>query len=191
MMAVVQQRRLEMLVVALSPARNLTAAVPETIETSTVVTMEDLVEEYSRQNPTSKGWFDRAQKSLPMGNSRTGSYYKPFPIYWESGEGPYIFDVDGNKRLDFVNQATVLTLGHSYPAVAEVLKERAGKGTAFFGPSQYEVQLAELLKERIPSMEHIRFCSSGTEAVMNAHRVARAFTGRRVIAKFEGAYHGV
>eukprot|EP01052_Picozoa_sp_SAG31_P065448 SAG31_NODE_24277_length_485_cov_0.870466_2_plen_73_part_01 len=60
-----------------------------------VVAMEELVEEYARQNPTSKAWFDRAQASLPMGNSRTGSYYKPFPIYWESGEGPYIFDVDG------------------------------------------------------------------------------------------------
>lgn len=90
-----------------------------------------------------------------------------------------------------MTQATVLTLGHSHPAVAEVIKARAGKGTAFFGPSRYEVELAELLKERIPSMEHIRFCSSGTEAVMNAHRVARGYTGRPVIAKFEGAYHGV
>lgn len=185
-----RQRRLSHIAAALCPEQ--AAATATTTETTTaVVTMDDLVEEFSRQNATSKAWFDRAQASLPMGNSRTGSYYKPFPIYWESGEGPYVFDVDGNKRLDFVNQATVLTLGHSYPAVAEVLQARAVKGTAFFGPSRYEVELAELLKERIPSMEHIRFCSSGTEAVMNAHRVARAFTGRPVIAKFEGAYHGV
>ena len=191
-MAAAQGRRLAAIHTALPTqhGRTTTASAETNTEVS-VITMDELVEEYTRQNPTSKAWFDRAQASLPMGNSRTGSYYKPFPIYWESGEGPYIFDVDGNKRLDFVNQATVLTLGHSHPAVAEVLRERVGKGTAFFGPSRYEVELAELLKERIPSMEHIRFCSSGTEAVMNAHRVARAYTGRPVIAKFEGAYHGV
>ena len=70
-------------------------------------------------------------------------------------------DVDGNKRLDFVNQATCLTLGHSFPAVADAIRERSGKGTAFFGPSRYEVELAELLTDRIASMDHIRFCSSG------------------------------
>ena len=179
-------RRLSVLAAALRQ----NAAAAET-ETTTAVSMDELTEEYERQNPTSKQWFDRAQASLPGGNTRTGSYYKPFPIYWESGEGPYAFDVDGNKRLDFVNQATCLTLGHSFPAVADAIRERSGKGTAFFGPSRYEVELAELLTDRIASMDHIRFCSSGTEAVLNAHRVARAFTGRPNIAKFEGAYHGI
>jgi glutamate-1-semialdehyde 2,1-aminomutase len=155
------------------------------------VSMGQLEVEYRHQNPRSADWFDRAQASLPMGNTRTGSYYKPYPIYWEAGEGPIVIDIDGNRRLDFVNQATCLTLGHAYPPVVAAIRERAGKGTAFFGPSRYEVELAEELKRRIPSMQHIRFCSSGTEAVMNAHRVARAFTGRPLIAKFEGSYHGV
>ena len=103
----------------------------------------------------------------------------------------HITDVDDNTRLDFVNNATALILGHGHPKVVEALQNRIGHGTAFFGPTEMEIELAELLKERVPSMERVRFCSSGTEAVMNVLRVARAFTGKTRIAKFEGAYHGI
>ena len=95
------------------------------------------------------------------------------------------------RSLDFVNNATALILGHTHPAVANPLCERISQGTAFFGPTALEIEWAELLRERVPSLERLRFCSSGTEAVMNALRVARAFTGRPKIAKFEGAYHGI
>lgn len=156
-----------------------------------MTTIDQLVSEYREQNPRSYQLFQRAQSSLPGGNTRTGVYVDPFPIYTQSGAGVYTTDVDGNERLDFVNNATALILGHAHPAIINALSERIQHGTAFFGPTELEIELAELLRERVPSMEHIRFCSSGTEAVLNAIRAARAFTGRSNIAKFEGAYHGI
>ncbi|CAI7999714.1 Glutamate-1-semialdehyde 2,1-aminomutase [Geodia barretti] len=116
---------------------------------------------------------------------------RPFPIYVERGEGVYFYDLDGHRLLDFVNNNTALILGHAHPAIVEALQDRVAKGTAFSRPTPLEVEMAELLRERVPSLERLRFCSSGTEAVLNALRVARAFTGRRKIARFEGAYHGV
>ncbi|MBT5830281.1 MAG: aspartate aminotransferase family protein [Candidatus Latescibacteria bacterium] len=155
------------------------------------LTPDQLVAEYRDQNAKSQQLFRRAQDSLPGGNTRTGVYVDPFPIYTDQGAGVYVTDVDGNKRLDFVNNATALVLGHTHPNVANALKERISQGTAFFGPTALEIEWAELLRERVPSLERLRFCSSGTEAVMNVLRVARAFTGRGKIAKFEGAYHGI
>jgi glutamate-1-semialdehyde 2,1-aminomutase len=154
-------------------------------------TLEQLIADYRQQNPASEELFRRAQASLPGGNTRTGIYVDPFPLYWQSGKGVYVTDVDGNERLDFVNNATALILGHAHPAIVGALQARAAQGTAFFGPTELEIDLAELLRARLPSLERLRFCSSGTEAVMNALRVARAFTGKSRIAKFEGAYHGI
>ncbi len=154
-------------------------------------TLEQLVVEYVRQNPRSQSLFQRAQASMPGGNTRTGVYVDPFPLYTQSGSGVYVNDVDGNQRLDFVNNATALILGHAHPAVVGALQDRAAQGSAFFGPTELEIDLAELLQARLPSLQHLRFCSSGTEAVMNVLRVARAFTGKPKIAKFEGAYHGI
>lgn len=99
--------------------------------------------------------------------------------------------MDGNKRLDLVCNATALILGHAHPDIVSALQSRAAVGTAFFGPTPIEIELAELVRERLPSLEKVRYCSSGTEAVLNALRVARAYTGRPLIAKFEGAYHGI
>ena len=153
--------------------------------------VDQLLSTYRNQNVTSFRLFTRAQSSLPGGNTRTGVFFNPFPVYTRRGEGVHITDVDDNTRLDFVNNATALILGHGHPKVVEALQNRIGHGTAFFGPTEMEIELAELLKERVPSMERVRFCSSGTEAVMNVLRVARAFTGKTRIAKFEGAYHGI
>ena len=86
---------------------------------------------------------------------------------------------------------TALIIGHAHPSIVAALQDRAALGTAFFGPTELEIELAELLRSRLPSLERLRFCSSGTEAVLNAIRVARAFTGKPKIAKFEGAYHGI
>ena len=153
--------------------------------------LEQLISAYRQQNPRSLELFQRAQASMPGGNTRTGVFVDPFPLYSQSGAGVYVTDVDGNQRLDFVNNATALILGHAHPAIVGALQDRAEQGTAFFGPTELEIDLAELLRERLPSLERVRFCSSGTEAVMNALRVARAFTGKPKIAKFEGAYHGI
>ena len=154
-------------------------------------TLDHLISDYRDQNAKSYQLFQRAQASLPGGNTRTGVYVDPFPVYAETGAGVHVTDVDGNERLDFVNNATALILGHGHPAIVDAIRERVQYGTAFFGPTELEIELAELLRERLPSLGKIRFCSSGTEAVMNALRVARAFTARQKIAKFEGAYHGI
>ena len=102
-----------------------------------------------------------------------------------------MIDLDGHSLVDFVNNNTALILGHAHPAVVEALQEQIARGTAFSRPTPLEVEMAELLRERMPSLERIRFCSSGSEAVLNAFRAARAFTGKGKIAKFEGAYHGM
>ncbi|HAA75791.1 TPA: aspartate aminotransferase family protein [Candidatus Latescibacteria bacterium] len=154
-------------------------------------TIDQLVSDYRDQNGKSYQLFQRAQSSLPGGNTRTGVYFDPFPVYAKTGAGVHVTDVDGNERLDFVNNATALILGHGHPAIVDAIRDRVTYGTAFFGPTELEIELAELLKERIPSMERVRFCSSGTEAVMNCLRAARAFTGKPNVAKFEGAYHGI
>ncbi len=154
-------------------------------------TLENLLAEYCRQNPQSRELFQRAQGSLPGGNTRTGVYIDPFPTYGHSGHGVYATDVDGNERLDFINNATALILGHAHPAITGAVAHRLQLGTAFFAPTELEIELAELLRQRLPSMQRVRFCSSGTEAVLNTLRAARAFTGRGHVAKFEGAYHGI
>ena len=156
-----------------------------------VESLESLVVDYAARNPHSREMFERAQKSLPGGNTRAGVYIDPFPIYADRGEGVYLIDLDGHRLLDFVNNNTALILGHAHPAVVEALSDRVANGTGFSRPLALEVEMAELLRERIPSLERVRFCSSGTEAIMNALRVARAFTGKHKIAKFEGAFHGM
>ena len=153
--------------------------------------LDSLITEYVANNPRSREMFERAQESLPGGNTRTGAYMRPFPIYIERGEGVYFYDLDDHRLLDFVNNNTALILGHAHPTIVDALQKRVAKGTAFSRPTALEVEMAELLRERVPSLERIRFCSSGTEAILNALRVARAFTGKRKIARFEGAYHGV
>jgi glutamate-1-semialdehyde 2,1-aminomutase len=154
-------------------------------------TLDQLLSDYRDKNGGSYQLWRRAHDSMPGGNTRTGVHVDPFPIYTERGEGVHVTDVDGNERTDFVCNATALILGHAHPDVVSALQSRAAMGTAFFGPTPIEVELAELVRERLPSLEKIRYCSSGTEAVLNALRVARAFTGRPLIAKFEGAYHGI
>ncbi|MCY4482422.1 MAG: aspartate aminotransferase family protein [Spirochaetaceae bacterium] len=161
------------------------------IASEATVTIETLLSEYRERNVASYRLFRRAQAVFPGGNTRTGVYVDPFPLYVDRAEGVELVDVDGNRRIDFVNNASALILGHAHPAVVGAVRERAARGTAYFAPCPLEVELAELLAERIPSLERLRFCSSGTEAVLGALRAARAFTGRPMIAKFEGAYHGI
>ena len=153
--------------------------------------LKKLIAEYAERNPRSRAMAERARGSMPGGNTRTAAFVSPFPPYIERGEGVHLFDLDGHRLLDFVNNNTALFLGHAHPAVVAALQEQVARGTAFSRPTALEVELAELLQERVPSLERLRFCSSGTEAVLNALRVARAFTGKHKIAKFEGAYHGV
>jgi glutamate-1-semialdehyde 2,1-aminomutase len=148
------------------------------------------LEEYRRQNPLSLSRFEAAKVVIPGGNTRLTAYFAPYPFYAVNGEGCRMYDLDGNVRLDFYNNATSLLFGHAYPPVVAAISDQARKGTAFAIPTEPEVELAQLLAARIPSVEQIRFTNSGTEAVLFAIRAARVFAGREKIAKFEGGYHG-
>lgn len=132
----------------------------------------------------------RARKSLPGGNTRTTVFMKPWPIYAARGEGCRVIDVDGVARIDCINNFTALIHGHAHPVVTQAACRQVALGTAFGLPTESEIDLAELLVDRLPAAEQIRFTNSGTEAVMMALKAARAFTGRTKIAKCEGAYHG-
>ena len=152
--------------------------------------VDQLIQDYTKRNTRSKALFDQAQSSLPGGNTRTGVYFSPFPIYLARGDGPIIHDVDGNALLDFMNNNTALILGHAHPAVVEAVRQQVSRGTGFNRPTELEIVMAELLCQRIASVETVRFCNSGTEALICAIRVAKGYTGKSKIAKFEGAYHG-
>src|SRR5882724_8438209 len=154
------------------------------------MTLETLVNDYKAKTSRSRQMYEEAVRVMPGGNSRTTTFFDPYPFYITRGQGARIWDADGAERLDFNGNYTSLILGHAPPSVVEAVTEQATRGMSFPGPSEHEVKLAELLTERIPSMEVVRFANSGTEATMNAIRAARAFTGRSKLAKFEGAYHG-
>ena len=117
-------------------------------------------------------------------------FMPPNPVYVDHAEGCYLFDIDGNRYVDFANHHTAAILGHSPPAVTKALREQVDRGIAFGAPTTFEKEVAEELVRRLPSVEKVRYTNSGTEASLNAARVVRAVTGRPIIAKFEGAYHG-
>jgi glutamate-1-semialdehyde 2,1-aminomutase len=145
---------------------------------------------YLESGSRSAELFARAAKVMPGGNSRTTVFTAPYPAYIASAQGAVLTDVEGQTRLDFVNNYTSLIHGHAHPQIVEAIGRQLSLGTAFSFPTENEVRLAELLVERVPSLEHLRFTNSGSEAVMMAIQAARAFTGRSKIARFEGCYHG-
>ena len=149
-----------------------------------------LVDDYLARTPRSRSLFERATGSLPGGSTRTTVYSAPYPPYAASGSGLVVTDVDGNAYRDFLGNYTSLILGHAHPAVVAAVEAQVRRGSAFAAPTETEVELAEELRRRVPSIEHLRFTSSGTEATMFAIRAARAFTGRPLIAKFDHSYHG-
>jgi glutamate-1-semialdehyde 2,1-aminomutase len=112
------------------------------------------------------------------------------PLFFASGKGSHLTDIDGNDYLDFVGSWGPMILGHAHPSVVEAIREAAGKGTSFGAPTLLETELAGLLVKMVPSLELVRLVNSGTEATMSAIRVARAYTGRERIVKFQGCYHG-
>jgi len=134
--------------------------------------------------------YARAVRVMPGGNSRTAVFSSPYPIYVRSGQGARVTDVDGNERLDFLNNSTTLIHGHAHPEIVRAVAEAAARGTSFGMPTEVEVEFAEALCARNETFEHVRFTSTGTEAVMMAVQAARAHTLRPKIAKIAGAYHG-
>jgi glutamate-1-semialdehyde 2,1-aminomutase len=154
------------------------------------MSLEREIAAYEAGTPRSRALHAEASRVMPGGNSRTTTFFDPYPFALARGEGARLWDVDGVERLDFNGNYTSLILGHAPPVVVKAIQEAAAAGASFPGPTEHEVRLAEALGRRLPSLEALRFTNSGTEATMNAVRAARAFTGRTKIAKFEGAYHG-
>lgn len=148
------------------------------------------IETYISRTPRSAELQEQAEAYLPGGSSRGTSYFDPYPHFIERGDGPYIVDVDGNKSLDFMINATSMILGHANPAIADVISDQSRKGAAFSGPTKAQIRLANILTDRIPSVDTIRFTNSGTEGTMMAVRAARQHTGKEKILKIEGGYHG-
>ena len=137
--------------------------------------------------------FACAQKLIPGGVNSPVRAFRGVggtPPFIARGEGSHIFDVDGNEYIDYVGSWGPLILGHCFPPVMDALREVLAIGTSFGAPTEREVELAELIRECVPSIEMVRLVSSGTEATMSALRVARGFTGRDLTIKFEGCYHG-
>jgi glutamate-1-semialdehyde 2,1-aminomutase len=141
----------------------------------------------------SQALFAAAQKVIPGGVNSPVRAFRAVggqPLFVERGQGPYLFDADGNRYVDYVLSWGPLILGHAHPAVVEALAEAAARGTSYGAPTALETELAELVVEMMTGVEMVRFVNSGTEATMTALRLARAFTGRNRVIKFEGCYHG-
>jgi glutamate-1-semialdehyde 2,1-aminomutase len=137
--------------------------------------------------------FERAIRVIPGGvNSPARAFgaVGGHPIFIARGEGPYLYDLDGNQYLDFVGSWGPLILGHAHARIVRAIEEAAHRGTSFGAPTEAETQLAELIIDAVPSVEMVRLVNSGTEATMSAIRLARAFTRRDVVIKFAGCYHG-
>jgi glutamate-1-semialdehyde 2,1-aminomutase len=137
--------------------------------------------------------FRRAERIIPGGVNSPVRAFRSVggkPVFIARGEGSHIFDVDGNEYIDYVGSWGPLLLGHRHPAIVEALERALAIGTSFGAPTAQESELAEAICDAVPSIEMVRLVNSGTEATMSAIRVARGFTGRDLIVKFEGCYHG-
>ena len=144
----------------------------------------------TKQKRTGEEIYNQAINVLTGGVSRNTVFRKPHPHYAASASGCHVTDTDGVQRIDFANNMAALIHGHAHPAIIEEVIEQLRKGTAYTMATEIEVIYAQLLCDRVPAFEKIRFVNSGTEAVMTMIKAARAFTGRPKIAKAEGAYHG-
>src|SRR5579884_2583451 len=141
----------------------------------------------------SQALFEEAQQVLPGGVNSPVRAFRGVggnPVFIDHANGPYLYDVDGNRYLDYVQSWGPMILGHTYPSVVDAVVEAAARGFSFGAPTAAENELAQLVMECVPSIQMIRFVNSGTEATMSALRLARAFTGRNKIIKFSGCYHG-
>jgi glutamate-1-semialdehyde 2,1-aminomutase len=127
---------------------------------------------------------------LPGGETRSIAHYPPYPVVLRGGEGPLVYDIDGNEYVDVLNNYTALVHGHAHPRLTAAIQESASLGTVFPAPHESQLELASLLAGRLPAAEQVRFTNSGSEAAILGARVARHVTGRRRILLFEGGYHG-
>ena len=152
--------------------------------------VDEATARYAAANPSSRAQYERARESMPGGNTRTGMFYPPFPLAIEKAAAATLTDVDGHTYTDFVGDFSAGLYGHSHPVIREAVQATLDSGMAYGSTSPYEARLAALVCARFPSIEQVRFTTSGTEGNMLALVTARAVTGKDSIMVFEGAYHG-
>ncbi len=151
---------------------------------------ESIIERYKKMTPQSNRLYHRAKQVFLDHGTRSVFKYDPYPIYVKEGNGSKIYDYDGNSYIDFCFNFTSLIVGHNHPSITQAVREILERGPPSGGPVEEEVMLAEEITNRIPCGEITRFSPSGTEAGMNVIRLARAYTQKKKIIKFEGCYHG-
>src|SRR4051812_43267419 len=144
---------------------------------------------FEAQTPTSAKMYERGRRSLPGGVPSSYQVHEPWPMYLSHGRGQYVWDVDGNRLRDFHNAFGSMVQGHAHPAITRAIEERAKLGTHFAAPTEDSLVVAEELARRF-GLPKWRFCNSGSEATMDAIRIARALTGRATVLKIFGSYHG-
>ena len=152
--------------------------------------MNAIEERYRSITPKSAALANRAQRVMPGGDTRSVQHYRPYSLTIARAEGPFLHDLDGNRYIDLLGNYTSLVHGNAYPPIVEAIKAAAANGTAWPARSEPQVELAELLCQRVRSIEQVRFCNSGTEAGMLAAHVARRMTGRELILMARFGYHG-
>lgn len=143
--------------------------------------------------PSNQSLFERAQQVIPGGVNSPVRAFRAVggsPVFFRRGEGAWVWDAEGTKYVDYVGSWGALIVGHAHPEVIEAVTRAVRDGVGFGTSTEIEIEMAECLRELVPSLEQVRLVSSGTEATMSAIRLARGFTGRALIVKFEGCYHG-
>ena len=151
---------------------------------------DDITARYLSRTPQSKAHAEIARRYLPGGVTRITTFYSPYPFYVDTAGGAYLYDCDGHRYIDYLGNYTALVHGHGHPVIAEAIAAQAKKATIYGAVSPLQYELARVICERVPSVELLNFTSSGTEATMMAMRLARAVTGKNVIVKMDGGYHG-
>jgi glutamate-1-semialdehyde 2,1-aminomutase len=151
---------------------------------------ESITSRYLSRSQKSKAHSEAARRYVPGGVTRITTFFPPYPMYVERGEGAYLYDCDGNRYIDYLGNYTALVHGHAHPAIVEAVGAQLKKGTIYGAASAIQYELAGLICDRAPSIELLNFCSSGTEATMMAMRLARAVTGKNIVVKMDGGYHG-
>lgn len=151
---------------------------------------QGIIESYVANRPLSNQLFKKAGRFMPGGDTRSVTFFNPFPSFMKSGKGCVILDVDGNRYIDFLNNYTSLIHGHAHEKTVSAVMEQCSKGSVFASPVESQIDLAKNLCNRIRAADKVRFCNSGTEATMAAIRFARAFTKKYKVVKAEGGYHG-
>jgi glutamate-1-semialdehyde 2,1-aminomutase len=152
--------------------------------------MNEIEERYRSRTPRSAERGKAAEAVMPGGDTRAAGYHRPYPLTLDRGEGPFVWDVDAHRYIDLIGNYTSLVHGHAYPPIVEAIRSGVARGTAWPARCNPQIELAEQLIERVPSVEKVRFTNSGTESAMLAIQIARIVTGRRKILMARHGYHG-